>query len=848
MCWIPTSVRDAVSRDPLHHSFTWDLSQNVTRAPFRSSTVGVSGCVTPGGELLLPHKGRTVMGYEKLLLQGIPFSRLLLGPESEVQLSDLAGNAMSVSVICATLLAALCAPELRRQRTKDRKVMLTNFALSQKFDSANGAVLAERGDLFKAQRERDAKAFKDVFGEVARDLALDAFRSSVLCTCESSGTTTKDPKILECTGCGMRVCHGCSGRYRVVPHSLTEINVSGETSRPDPHIFERKLRCAVPSVLRLGEGWEGSLEAGEGLESYSFQLQQVDRKRGHWVLTYGAWEDHGSGRQIAEIRVLIGKIAKLDRDFGVAAYVRCFAPAIRHIKPLRGKLKDAARLVFRLKDTSPPRWELPAASTTCNLQLVGSNPCDSQRIQVGLNDVAHKALKAHKPQKSFIPAIQPKSRNNHCSYHPLWKTWPGTIVISGDNSDQVNGEYHRLSCQQTIVLSALWRRDAEGGEPPMYIYIRPDVIRSELDVAVISPTPSYDDSLEICELNDWIPENALKESTHKTKAKFLQWEAGPDILRVEIPKPKMSMMTYAEPFHDKVSAGMEQETSKLVLCEMSGFSKEVTQVLLEYSEENEVIDLVGRSGTRNAKRLSIVAAPSLVKCAAEEKLPLSLSTWYRLPSSPEFGRCQINVPLRPQETWKTTSRRHGNFERFYDPEESNEYYQVCIPLLDPFFICRLWVCVLTCHLQFYAQRLLNRPTAFQVSVDKAQGKLVVCMNPYVAAHRAAAHLRGENTGSLDIDYCLSELSSMGEPDTKVFHVPNSEAYEETTITGMELPLYKRQAKALTRMLDIESGKVPILQRRTVRARPFWYWLVLDCTSRQEISTSRWGLGRRYWQW
>jgi hypothetical protein len=84
-----TAVRDAISRDPLHHSFTWDLSQNVTRAPFRSATCGVSGCVTPGGELLLPHKGRTVMGYEKLLLQGIPYSRLLLGPETEVQLSDL---------------------------------------------------------------------------------------------------------------------------------------------------------------------------------------------------------------------------------------------------------------------------------------------------------------------------------------------------------------------------------------------------------------------------------------------------------------------------------------------------------------------------------------------------------------------------------------------------------------------------------------------------------------------------------------------------------------------------------------------------------------------------------------
>jgi hypothetical protein len=54
-----------------------------------------SRSVTPGGELLLPNKGRTMMGFEKLLLQGIPFTRLALGPETEVQLSDLAGNAVS---------------------------------------------------------------------------------------------------------------------------------------------------------------------------------------------------------------------------------------------------------------------------------------------------------------------------------------------------------------------------------------------------------------------------------------------------------------------------------------------------------------------------------------------------------------------------------------------------------------------------------------------------------------------------------------------------------------------------------------------------------------------------------
>jgi hypothetical protein len=681
---------------------------------------------------------------------------------------------MSVSVICAAELAAVCAPELRRQRAKDRNVLLTDFALSQKYDSADGTVLAVRGDLYKTKRDKDAKVFKDVAAKMAKDLALDAFRSSVLCTCESSGTMTKDLSPLECAGCGMGVCHNCSSRYRVSPHRLTEIDVCGQGGRPDPHSFERKLRCAAPSVLRLGDGWEGMLKHGESLESYSFQLQQVDRKRGHWLLTYGAWEDHGSGRQVAEIRVVVGKIGRLDPDVGVAAYVRCYAPAIRHKKPLRGKLKDAARLVLKLNNSTSPLWEFPAAPATRNLQLVGSNPCDSPRVQVGINDAAAKSLKAHKVQKAFRPVFQDTSRNDHLAYHKLWKTYPGTIVVSGD--DQVDGCYQRLSCEQTIVLSALWRRDGDKDKPAMYIYIRPDLDRAGLDVAVISPTPAYADGFELCELLDWIPENALVEKSHKTKATFLPWQFGPASLNVEVPPPALSMSTLAMSFHDRVLTGTEREAPRLVLCEMTGLSTEVAQVLLEYNEEdNQAINLEGRSGTRNAKRLSIVAAPSLVKCAAEGKLPLSMSMWYRLPSSQGFGRCESNVPPRPQELWKVAAGRKA--ERFYDGEASSEYYQA----------------------------LLNRPTVFQVSA--AHGKLVVCMNPYVAAHRAAAHLGGEATGAVDIDYCLSELSSMGEPDTRAFHVPNSDAYEETTIEGMKLPLYKRQAKALTRMLAIESGGV-----------------------------------------
>jgi len=725
-----------------------------------------------------------------LSFKGIPFSRLLLGPETEVQLSDLAGNAMSVSVVCATMLAAICAPQLRRQRKSGRKALLANFALSQKYDTANGAVLAQRGDLYNMERDTDAKEFVDVFDDIAKKLANDAFRSSVLCTCESSGTTTKDPKILECTGCGMGVCHECSGRYQVASHSLEIIDVSGDSGRPDPHVFERKLRCAVPSILRLGQGWESNLENGQGLESYSFQLQQVDRKRGHWQLTYGAWEDHGSARQVAEIRVVIGRTGTLDTDVGVAAFIRCFAPAIRHVKPLRGKLKDSARLIFKCSDSvqnTVPRWEVRDKPTKCNLEIVGSGAVDSQRVLVGLNDEAAKSLRAHVVKQAFKPPVQ--SRNSLTHYHPKWKTWPETLDVSGDPSDRVNGTYRKMSCTHSVVLSALWRRDASDGQPPMYIFYRPDVLRTKLDVAVFAPTPSYADDMEVCELHDWIPENALTEKTHATKATVLAWRNVAGNLKVEAPDPSMSMLPQSETFHEKVCSTSQQDSPDPILCEMGGLSKELIASLLEYNETDEeqdvsTVDLVGRSGTRNAKRLSIIAAPSLLKCAAEDKLPLTLSKWYKIPpGSTNFGHCKVNVPPRPIERWQTKADREGAIERVYDAEESNEYYQ----------------------------RLFNRPKAFQVNVDKSRGKLVVRMNPYVPSHRAAAQLGGEDTGSIEVDYCLSELSSMGEPPAKEFHVPNSDAYEETTVDGLILPLYKRQAKALSRMLAIESGSVPFAE-------------------------------------
>lgn len=375
---------------------------------------------------------------------------------------------------------------------------------------------------------------------------------------------------------------------------------------------------------------------------------------------------------MAEIRVSIGRVEALGSDSGITACIRCFEPAIRD-NAVRGKLEDSARLVIRLKNPSGvmPAWRIPATPTKTNLTLVGSDPCESQRVLIGLNDTAYKSLQAHKVKSAFMPPI--KSRNSLTSYDRLWKTWPGTIVVNGDS--RVNGTYKKLSCTHTVVLSALWRREGTADQSPVYLFYRPNLIRAALDVAVFSTSPSYEDGNEICELHDWIPENALKESTQKTQAQFKTFSPGS--LRVEAPAPTISV----EPGGD--STAFTPEPNNPTICKLKGLSKDVIRSLLEYNDtekdENGVcrIDLFGRSGTRNAKRLSIIAAPSLLKFAAkDDSLPITLSKWYELRCSTKFGECELNVPRRPVEMWRETPGSNGGVERYYDAEESNEYYKV----------------------------------------------------------------------------------------------------------------------------------------------------------------------------
>ncbi|KAI0551968.1 hypothetical protein F4679DRAFT_582030 [Xylaria curta] len=93
----------------------FDLSQNIDRGQI-TPNFGITGCLTPRGMNLITDQGRLVSGFEALNLQGLPLRDLDLSRETQDELRDLAGNAMTTTVVGAALFSLLIAVDLHSSK------------------------------------------------------------------------------------------------------------------------------------------------------------------------------------------------------------------------------------------------------------------------------------------------------------------------------------------------------------------------------------------------------------------------------------------------------------------------------------------------------------------------------------------------------------------------------------------------------------------------------------------------------------------------------------------------------------------------------------------------------------
>ena len=333
-----SAARDAETHDSYFASYYWNISQNASKEKHRTATPGIAGCVTPGGDFFVPSEGRPLLGCEKLLLQGIPYFRLALGNETEVQLGDLAGNAMSLTVVCATMMAAMACRQLRKETQNantpsaiiqylDKKCVLDSYTKSCKWSGRISAT-SHHGDI--SCPDGDSSFFSDLAA-----LAKEAVESSVWCTCETSGSMSTATSFLECTTCRVSCCRNCTGTtagYNLRGHEMAEVELSDEVHNSSD--IQLKLRNIAPSTLLFNR--EGILEVaalrdGEmrlnGLDTLVFQLHRLKRGRKKWDLVYYARDNNGVGDNIAEFKISVGEMRRKEKGsaaLGVIAELKSF--------------------------------------------------------------------------------------------------------------------------------------------------------------------------------------------------------------------------------------------------------------------------------------------------------------------------------------------------------------------------------------------------------------------------------------------------------------------------------------------------------------------------------------------
>lgn len=868
-----------------------DLSQNVHMTDL-INRAGVTSCLTPGGQMFHLKRGREISGYEKLLLSGIPADSLLLGGESEVQLSDLAGNAMSMPVVSACMLAALCILPYSKRKAdgridliKDKKTadpetgkmgkqtyratFAALSASSASIASETKACKAAGGKKAAAQRKAGSKA-----AQASSSLALDdckpfsfasiahladrAERSSVLCTCESSGDTSKFA-IMRCASCTLTTCALCAAQLQLGSHSMVTIQASanerfsgcgyGGDAATAPDDVEKELRRSVPDVLHFATPVEG---VGVG----AFRLTRVERGRGLFTLRYVQY--HASeGTASAVLSVSIGRF-EASGTHGVKAVLFDLSTG------QRGPLTPVARLRVPYNQASVPCNQ---ACVPCNQASGGGGASSSSSSALRAPVVPWEVTEPCETTLEFRAVVEAGFTKSYRSEMGLIdfgdEVWPLRIQVSGKGggtgADLLAGTYTREACRGAMAFGALWRRETEGtsARPAgadggmnsgMWLFIDPDVDRTASDRLIFATSPTYLDGCghQVAELMlheeepvlEWLhelgqrangtasssnslPSNAKAAGKKKHKAawcgtsvtvvaRLMQWEEQASIALYEpISGPVVEQTPHEGVSHGKAEpckghakgqssgaggAGGPSYPSFVV----SGLPASTLSKLGEHQSDGGQLSILSASSTVAERRL----AESLAAPLLRHSLATVSGQAQRVASEPAWGECEVSAPRRPPERWSAEGKRT------YETEDSNAYEKA----------------------------MSERPPTWDVRIrigggadgSAAANHVVVSPQPAIAAHQAAEKLlrrRGldERTrGALQIDWTVgARLDAVRA--VPVFPIPTSKAdlpsdQPPALAWGPGLLLYPRQLRVKRWMEDIENGVVHFDERECTDAQ------------------------------
>ncbi|KAI0853261.1 hypothetical protein F5Y00DRAFT_271691 [Daldinia vernicosa] len=209
-----------------------DLSQNVDRTHI-NTPFGITGCITPNGIHWVTDQCRILSGFEMLGLQGLPLNRLEFAAESQEDLRNLAGNAMSTTVVGTAMVAIL------------RAIQESPCSLGDIFSRP---LKETRVEMNRQVIDSELEKSESFSTRIVRPFQMSSLtelleRCRRYCFCNGSAKYSTDD-FLECTICSTIRCKWCAGNP---PHDFVP------TKRPSNFLLlgevEQEIMQFLPSTI-----------------------------------------------------------------------------------------------------------------------------------------------------------------------------------------------------------------------------------------------------------------------------------------------------------------------------------------------------------------------------------------------------------------------------------------------------------------------------------------------------------------------------------------------------------------------------------------------------------------------
>jgi hypothetical protein len=193
---------------------------------------GIVNCLTPTGMPFSTLRGRKINGVEALMLQGMPTEQLDLINLTQDNLRNLAGNAMTSTVVGATILSAL---------TFFCDILPRGRGMVKKLDAHPTFLSSQKTLNYKIC---DPTSYEKLSTKAGQSLAA---LTSLKCQCEAE-TAESVKSFQQCKVCDHSTCASCGGSPK---HNYIQASPDEVKKRKSPAEFISTIKKSIPRVFIL---------------------------------------------------------------------------------------------------------------------------------------------------------------------------------------------------------------------------------------------------------------------------------------------------------------------------------------------------------------------------------------------------------------------------------------------------------------------------------------------------------------------------------------------------------------------------------------------------------------------